>query len=87
MYVARCSDGTLYTGITTNIDRRILEHNTKTSGAKYTRSRRPVVLVCFTPFPDRSSASRSEAAFKKLSRQKKLEIINYSIEDWACKIS
>ena len=76
MYVAECADSSLYTGITTDIIRRLDEHNTKPSGAKYTRSRRPVRIVHCVSYNCRSSASKAEAAFKKLSRQKKLEIIN-----------
>jgi putative endonuclease len=76
MYVAECADNSLYTGITTDIIRRLDEHNTKPSGAKYTRSRRPVNIVYCARFDSRSSASKAEAAFKKLSRQKKLEIVN-----------
>ena len=74
LYVLRCADGTLYTGITTELVRRVREHN-KGKGAKYTRGRRPVNIVYFETHPDRSSASKAEAAFKKLSRKKKLQII------------
>tara|TARA_A100001037_G_C14956217_1_gene547321 strand:- start:272 stop:580 length:309 start_codon:yes stop_codon:yes gene_type:complete len=74
MYVVRCSDGSYYCGITTDTDRRLNEHNgvIKKKGAKYTRSRRPVVLFYEEDHPDRSSASKSEAAFKKMNRQQKL---------------
>jgi putative endonuclease len=76
MYVVKCYDGTLYTGSTTNISRRVKEHNGDTRGAKYTRSRRPVELVYWSDFSNRSSAQKAEAAFKKLSRKKKNEIIS-----------
>ena len=75
MYVVRCSDGTLYTGITTDVDRRIREHNTSLRGVKYTRSRRPVELIYVDEYSDRSSASIAESAFKKRSRVEKLAII------------
>ena len=75
LYILKCSDGTLYTGITTNLDRRVIEHNTG-KGAKYTRGRGPVEVVYFEKHENRSSASKAEAAFKKLTRNKKLEIVN-----------
>jgi len=75
MYVVECSDGSLYTGITTDIDRRILEHNYGSKGAKYTRSRRPVKLLIQIEKPDHSSALKSEYKLKQLSRKKKLEFI------------
>ena len=78
LYVLRCADDTLYTGITTELVRRVREHN-QGKGAKYTRARLPVNIVYFEVHPDRSSASKAEAAFKKLSRKKKLEII---AESW-----
>ena len=71
-YVLSCSDQSLYTGVTTDVDRRIKEHNAK-KGAKYTRSRLPVRLFYFREMKDRSSAQKLESAFKKLSRSKKLE--------------
>ena len=76
MYVLECSDSTLYTGITTNIHRRINEHNTSIKGAKYTRNRRPVKLLYKIEFENRSSASKAEIRFKKLTRKQKLDIIN-----------
>mgnify|MGYP003668346134 CR=1 FL=1 len=75
MYVVRCSDGTLYTGITTDISRRLLEHNYGMKGSKYTRSRRPVALVHTEDFEDRSEASKREWAFKKLSKVKKERLV------------
>ena len=72
MYVVACSDKSFYCGATTDLDRRVDEHNTKKKGAKYTRSRRPVTLLFFEEHPDRSSALKSEAAFKKLTRRQKL---------------
>lgn len=78
VYIIRCADDTLYTGITTDIERRITEHNDSKLGAKYTRARRPVVVVYSSNHPDKSSASREEARIKKLSRnQKELLIAEY----------
>ena len=76
LYVVHCSDGTLYTGVTTDISRRIREHNTGSRGAKYTRTRRPVELVYWVDFNNRSSAQKAEYKFKKLTRKQKDEIIN-----------
>ena len=75
LYVLECSDGTLYTGVTTNIDRRLNEHNTSKKGAKYTKTRRPVNLVYHLKFQDRSSAQKAEYRFKQLTREEKEKII------------
>ena len=75
LYVVQCSDDSLYTGITTDLSRRISEHN-QGKGAKYTRGRGPVSIVYTESHPDRSSASKAESAFKKLTRKKKLEVID-----------
>jgi putative endonuclease len=75
IYIVQCSDETLYTGITTDINRRITEHNSSVKGAKYTRVRRPVRLVYKEIFEDRSSASKREYMIKKLSRKEKLKLI------------
>jgi putative endonuclease len=73
IYLVRCADGTLYTGITTDLARRIAEHNgTGTLGARYTRSRRPVVLVYAEPADSRAAAAQREAAIKRLPRARKL---------------
>jgi putative endonuclease len=71
----KCSDNTLYTGITTDLDRRIDEHNNSPKGAKYTRIRRPVELIYSETKEDKSSASKREIEIKKLSRNQKLELI------------
>jgi len=78
LYIVRCNDTTLYTGITTDIQRRLYEHNHTPKGAKYTRVRRPVALVYQEEFVDRSSASQREYFIKKLSRKKKLALIEAS---------
>jgi putative endonuclease len=71
----RCADGTLYTGITTDIARRIAEHNGESGlGARYTRSRRPVQLVYVEAAANRAGAARREAAIKKLDRVRKLAL-------------
>ncbi len=75
VYIVQCSDDTLYTGITKDLDRRIKEHNSSEKGAKYTKARRPVTLVYHDRCEDRSSASKREYAIKKMSRQKKLSLI------------
>ena len=75
LYILICKDSTLYTGITTSLERRIKEHNSSALGAKYTRGRRPVELIYSQEFSDRSSALKEERRIKKLSRLKKMELI------------
>ena len=75
-YMVRCSDNTLYTGITTDLARRIEEHNNSYKGAKYTKARRPVSLVYSEKHSDRSSASKHEYRIKKMSREAKNLLIN-----------
>lgn len=70
VYLLRCSDDSLYCGITTDVERRLAEHNRGT-GAKYTRSRRPVELVYVETVEGRSAAARREHAIKRLSRSEK----------------
>lgn len=74
VYILRCGDGTLYTGATNNLPRRLKVHQSG-KGAKYTRSRPPVELVYQEEVPDRSSALRREAAIKRLDRRAKLALI------------
>lgn len=71
-YVLLCQDGSFYGGYTTDLPRRLAEHNSGT-GAKYThpQSRRPVQMIHAEHFATRSEATKAEAAFKKLTRQKK----------------
>ena len=77
LYVVRCSDGTLYTGVTINPDRRLKEHNKGRRGAKYTQSRRPIDnMVLLEWFVNRSQAQKAEHKFKKLTREQKEDIIN-----------
>ena len=70
VYMLRCGDGSLYSGITTDLDRRLKVHNSG-KGAKYTRSRLPVSLAYFEEAEDRSQASKREFELKKLTREKK----------------
>lgn len=80
-YMVECSDGTLYTGWTTDPQRRVAEHNAG-RGARYTKMRRPVELVYVEPQPDRSTALKRERAIKKLTRAKKKQLIkkNYTLK-------
>jgi len=73
VYIVECSDGTLYTGITTNVNKRIETHN-KGKGAKYTKARLPVVLKASFDGFDRSSASKEEYRIKQLTRKEKIEL-------------
>jgi putative endonuclease len=75
VYIVECVDKTLYTGITTDMERRINEHNSSSKGAKYTKTRRPVYMVYFESVSDRSTASKREAEIKKLSKKEKLSLI------------
>lgn len=79
VYILECSDGTLYTGITKDITKRLEEHNSSDKGAKYTKARRPVKLLYEESSNDRSSASKREYEIKKFSRLKKLELIQNRI--------
>ncbi|HRH55840.1 MAG TPA: GIY-YIG nuclease family protein [Candidatus Paceibacterota bacterium] len=78
VYILRCADQTLYTGVTTDLARRVREHNERVEGAKYTRARRPVSLVFSESFPNRSEACIREAAIKKLSRKEKEALMHLS---------
>jgi len=75
IYILECADGSLYTGIAINLEKRIKEHNESSKGAKYTQGRRPVKLAYSQKFKDRSMAAKEEARIKKLSRQDKLVLI------------
>jgi putative endonuclease len=72
-YILECSDGTLYTGWTTDPDRRLAQHN-KGIAARYTKTRRPVKLVYVEPQPDKITALKRERAIKALPRKKKMEL-------------
>ena len=69
--MVRCRDGSLYTGITLDVNRRVAEHNGSVRGARYTRSRRPVVLVLASLCGSRSKAAKREFCIKSLSKWQK----------------
>jgi putative endonuclease len=76
VYIVRCSDDSLYTGVTVNVERRVQEHNgDELQGAKYTRARQPVVLVYQEPLISRSMAMKREYEIKRLKRIEKEELI------------
>lgn len=86
VYVIKCADNTLYTGYTTDIEKRIIEHNgegitatAQSAGARYTRGRRPVELVYSEKFVTRSEAMQREYAIKQLSRLEKNTLIGEKI--------
>lgn len=78
VYLLRCADGTLYTGFTNDLARRLAAHNAG-RGAKYTRGRRPVELVYWESLSNKSSALRREYAIKQLPRRQKLTLIQSSV--------
>ena len=75
VYILRCSDGTLYTGVTVDLDKRLDAHQ-RGVAAKYTRSRRPLSIAYHETQPDRGSALKREAALRKLGRAGKLALIS-----------
>jgi putative endonuclease len=74
LYVVACNDGTLYTGICKDVARRLSEHNAG-RGARYTASRRPVLLRAVWRFPDFPSAIKAEVALKRRTRAAKLQVV------------
>ncbi len=75
-YILRCADGSLYSGVTTDLERRVREHNGEgPRGARYTRPRRPVSLAYSERFKTRSEAGKRESALKSLTRSSKLALI------------
>ncbi|MBD3298516.1 MAG: GIY-YIG nuclease family protein [candidate division Zixibacteria bacterium] len=86
VYVVRCRDGSFYTGMTNDLDKRIARHNDG-KGGRYTASRRPVALFFHEPHPDRSSALRREMEIKKLTRQQKndLSVPHSSVHGERCR--
>jgi putative endonuclease len=81
VYMVRCSDGTLYTGITKDLAKRMAAHNSGRDGARYTRSRRPVRLVFAKQAASKAAAARLEYRIKKLKRSKKNNLINNEGKD------
>ncbi len=75
VYIVQCADGTLYTGVATDVERRVKEHNASDLGAKYTRGRRPVKLVYSKKCKDRSAALKKEYNIKQLSKIEKQKLI------------
>jgi len=83
VYLLECADGTFYTGSTTDVPRRFLEHS-KGKGAKYTRGRRPVILRASRRFPSREIACQVEAMVKRLSRKAKLAyMFGYQLKEYS----
>ena len=76
VYILECNDGTFYTGIAMDVQKRLREHNTLSKGAKYTKARRPVTLLYTEELEDRSSACKREYAIKQLKRDQKKVLIN-----------
>ena len=74
-YIVQCKDKSFYTGVTTDLKRRVEEHNNSTLGAKYTKGRRPVKLVYSTRRKDKSRAQIEECRIKKLTRAEKIKLI------------
>lgn len=72
VYILLCSDKTLYTGWTNNLDKRLIAHNFSKKGAKYTQTRRPVEMVYSEKFESRSLAMKREWQIKQMTRQEKL---------------
>jgi putative endonuclease len=83
VYLLRCADDSLYAGITTDPARRVREHNSGKAGAKYTRSRRPVVLVWSDIARNRAEAGRREYAIKKMGREAKEALLQSPTGDGA----
>ena len=73
-YIVRCRDGSLYTGWTNNLEKRIRDHNSG-KGAKYTKSRRPVLLAYYEEFATKEEAMRREWEIKQLKRQEKQDLV------------
>ncbi len=88
VYIVACADGTYYTGIATDIVRRMAEHNgDKPRGARYTAARRPVALQYQAAFPTRSEAQKEEARIKSLSRAAKSDLIKSALTTATAKSS
>jgi putative endonuclease len=76
VYILKCADGTFYTGITTDIKRRVKEHNSSFLGAKYTRGRRPVKLVLVRRKKNKYLAAREEFRIKSMTKSEKISYIS-----------
>lgn len=81
VYILRCADGSLYTGVARDLQKRLLQHNGELAGGpRYTSGRRPVVLMWSAPAPDRSAAQQQEAAIKRMARAEKLRFIGFEVK-------
>ncbi len=80
-YMVKCADGTLYTGWTNNVEKRLKAHNEGKAGAKYTRAKRPVELVYYEGYATKEEAMSREYAIKQLTRKEKLKLMDFWIED------
>lgn len=76
-YIVECADGTLYTGWTNCLEKRLKAHNGGRNGAKYTKTKRPVSLVYYEGFITKEEAMQREYQIKQLTRERKLELINF----------
>ena len=76
LYIVRCADGTLYTGIATDVDRRLAEHESGLRGAKYLRGKGPLQIVFSEVVGNRAQASQLEHRVKRLGREKKLDLVD-----------
>ena len=76
-YMVKCADGTLYTGWTNCLEKRLKAHNSGRNGAKYTKTKRPVSLVYYEGFFTNEEAMKREYQIKQLTRERKLELINF----------
>jgi putative endonuclease len=79
VYIAQCANGSLYTGYSKNVERRIRAHNTG-KGGRYTRANRPIALLAYCRFKTKTAALQAEYAIKQLPRQKKLALIKNSVQ-------
>ena len=79
-YILRCRDGSLYTGWTNNLERRLACHN-KAKGAKYTRARKPVKLAYYETFQTKEEAMRRECEIKRMTREKKILLIEHWLDN------
>ncbi len=78
VYIVQCNDGSLYTGYTTNVHKRVAMHNTG-KGARYTRFHRPVTLLTYWSFPTKGDALRAERSIKQLPRARKLHWVEQNV--------
>ena len=82
VYILRCADGSLYTGVARDLEKRLLQHNGELAGgARYTRGRRPVQLLWSAPAHERSSAQLQEAAIKRMAMAEKLRFIGFAVKN------